>query len=128
MDFHDLNKYCPKGNFPTPFINQILHECAGSKVFAFMDEFLGYNLIQIKSEDQHKMKFICPWGTFPYQKIPFGLKNIRETFQRATTFVFHDLKNIVEAYLNDLVAHSHKSVDHPKHLQLVFEICFHYRI
>ena len=44
------------------------------------------------------------------------------------TFTFHDLKHIVEAYLDDLSTHSHKRVDHPKYLQLVFEICLHYRI
>ena len=65
-----------KDQFPTPFIDQILDECAGSEVFYFMDGFSGYNKIQIKYEDQHKMSFICPWGTFAYQKIPFGLKNI----------------------------------------------------
>jgi hypothetical protein len=59
MDFHDLNKACPKDNFPTPFIDQILDECAGSEVFYFMNEFLGYNQIQIKTKDQNKMTFIC---------------------------------------------------------------------
>ena len=32
-DFRDLNRACPKDNFPTPFIDQILDECAGSEVF-----------------------------------------------------------------------------------------------
>jgi hypothetical protein len=128
MEFHDLNKSCPKDNFLTPFIDQILDECAGSEVFSFMDGFSGYNQIQIKPEDQHKMEFICPWGTFTYQKMPFGLKNARETFQCAMTFTFHDLKHIVEAYLDDLAAHSRKRVDHSKHLRLVFERCRHYRI
>ena len=50
-----------------------------------MDSFFGYNQIQIKPEDQHKTAFICPWGTFAYQKIPFGLKNAGATFQRAMT-------------------------------------------
>jgi hypothetical protein len=44
------------------------------------------------------------------------------------TFSFHNLKHIVEAYLNDLAAQSRKRVDHPKHLWLVFERCFHYHI
>jgi hypothetical protein len=44
------------------------------------------------------------------------------------TFAFHDLKHIVEAYLDDLVAHSRKRVDHVIHLQLVFERCHYYRI
>jgi hypothetical protein len=128
MDFHELNKSCLKDNFLTPFINQILEECAGSEVFSFMDRFLQYNQIQIKPEDQHKLTFIFPWGTFTYRKMPFGLKNIRVTFQHVMTFAFHELKHIVEAYLDDLVAHSRKRVDHSKHLRLVFERCRHYRI
>jgi hypothetical protein len=79
-NFHDLNKACPKDNFPTPFINQIIDECVGCEYFSFMDGFLGYNQIQIKPKDQHKMAFICPWGTFVYRKIPFGLKNDGSTF------------------------------------------------
>ena len=43
IDFCDLNRACPKDNFPTPFIDQILDECAGSEVFFFMDGFYGYN-------------------------------------------------------------------------------------
>ena len=79
-NFRDLNKACPKDNYPTPFIEQIIDSCAGSEVFSFMDGFSGYNQIQIKLEDQHKTSFICPWGTFVYKKIPFGLKNAGATF------------------------------------------------
>jgi hypothetical protein len=103
MEFCDLNKACPKDNFPTPFIDQILDECAGSEIFSFMDRFSGYNQIQIKPKDQHKTTFIFPWGNFAYWKIPFGLKNVGETFQCAMTFAFHDLKHIVKAYLDDLL-------------------------
>jgi hypothetical protein len=128
MDFRDLNKDCPKDNFPTPFIDQILNKCVGSEVFYFMEKNLGYNQIQIKPKDQHKTTFICPWGTFVYWKIPFGLKNVGETFQHTMTFTFHNLKNIVEAYLDDLVAHSRKRVDHSLHLWIFFERCHYYRI
>ena len=38
-DFHDLNRAYPKDNFPTPFIDQILDECAGREFFYFMDGF-----------------------------------------------------------------------------------------
>jgi hypothetical protein len=95
INFRDLNKACSKDNFPTPFIDHILDECVGSEVFYFMDGFSGYNQIQIKPEDQHKMTFIHPWGTFSYRNMPFGLKNVGATFQRAMTLTFHDLKNIV---------------------------------
>jgi hypothetical protein len=41
--YHDLNKACPKDNYPTPFIDQIIDNCAGSVIFSFMDGFSGYN-------------------------------------------------------------------------------------
>ena len=110
IDFHDLNKSFPKDNYPTPFIDQIIDACAGSEVFSFMDGFFGYNQIQIKPKDQHKTAFICPWGTFAYKKMPFRLKNAGATFQRAMNFAFHDIKAIVEPYLDDLPAHSRKKL------------------
>jgi hypothetical protein len=116
MDFCDLNKACPKDNFPTPFIDQIIDECAGCESFSFIDDFFGYNQIQIKNEEQHKTNFICPRGTFVYQNMPFGLKNAGATFQWAMCFTFHDLKHIVEAYLDDLASCSRKRSDHPAHL------------
>jgi hypothetical protein len=51
MEFHDLNKACPKDNFPTPLIDHILDECMGRKLFPFMDRFSRYNQIQIKPKD-----------------------------------------------------------------------------
>ena len=88
-----------------------------------MDGFSGYNQIQIKPKDQHKTAFICPWGTFAYWKMPFGLKNAGATFQWAMTLIFHDFKSIIEVFLDDLAAHSHMRMRHSYHLRLVFEIC-----
>ena len=85
-----------------------------------MDGFSIYNQIQIKPEDQHKTTFICPWGTFTYKKMAFGLKNVEATFQQEMKFSFHDIKNIVEPYLDDLPAHSHKRMNHPNYLRLIF--------
>ena len=93
-----------------------------------MDGFSGYNKIQIKPEDQHKIAFICHWGTFTYKKMPIGLKNAGATFQQAMNFSFHDIKAIAEPYLDDLLAHSRKRIDHPDHLRLIFERCKYYKI
>ena len=71
-----------------------------------MDGVSGYNRIEIMPIDQHKTTFSCPWGTFSYRKLPFGLKNIEATFQRAMSYDFHYIKNIMEPYLDDLPAHS----------------------
>ena len=60
--------------------------------------------------------------------MPFGLKNARATFQWAMTLIFHDLKTIIEVYLDDLATHSHLRVRHPYHLRLVFERCHYYQV
>jgi hypothetical protein len=60
--------------------------------------------------------------------MPFGLKNVGATFQRAMSFSFHDLKHIVEVYINDLASCSRKRSDHPTHLRLIFERCHYYQI
>ena len=80
VDYHDINRACPKDNYPTLFIDHIIDECAGNEIFSFMDGFSGYNQINISPADQHKMTFICLWGTFAYKKLPFGLKNGGATF------------------------------------------------
>ena len=120
-EFRDLNKACPKDNYPMPFIDQIIDAYVGSEVFLFMDGFSRYNQIQIKSEDQHKIAFICPWGTFTYKKIPFGLKNVGDTFQCGMNFSFQDINNIVKSYLDDHLARSRKRRDHLDRLHLIFE-------
>jgi hypothetical protein len=123
VDYRDINKSCPKENFPTPFIDQIVNDCVGSEIFSLMDGFSGYNQINIAPEDQHKMTFICPWGTFAYRKLPFGLKNAGATFQRAMSYAFHDIKHIVQPYLDDFPAHSLRRYDHPNHLRAIFVRC-----
>jgi hypothetical protein len=128
VDYRDLNKACPKENYPTPFIDQIIDNYMGSVIFSFMDGFSGYNQIEILPADQHKTAFICPWGTFAYRNIPFGLKNAGATFQRAMSYAFHDIKHIAEPYLDDLPAHSSNRPDHIGHLRAIFLRCRFYRI
>jgi hypothetical protein len=116
IDYRDINKACPKDNFPTPFVDQIVDDSAGREIFSLMDGFSVYNQINIVHEDQHKNTFIYPWGTFAYRKLPFGLKNAGTNFQCAISYAFHDINNIMQPYLDDLLSHSMCRVDHPIHL------------
>jgi hypothetical protein len=93
-----------------------------------MDGFSGYNQIQIHPADQYKTAFITPWGTFAYRVMPFGLKNASATFQRAMTYIFHDLAAIILAYLDDLTARSKKRTQHLDDLRIIFQRCRQYNI
>jgi len=66
IDYRDINRAYPKDNYLTPYIDQIIDDCAGSEIFSFMDGFSGYNQINFLPSDQPKSTFICPWGTFAY--------------------------------------------------------------
>jgi hypothetical protein len=60
VDYRDINKACPKDNYPTPFFDQIVDDCVESEIFSLMDGFSSYNQINILPTDQHKTSFIFP--------------------------------------------------------------------
>jgi hypothetical protein len=128
VDYRDNNKAWPKDKFPTPFVDQIVDDYARSEIFSLMDGFSGYNQINIVPTDQHKTAFICPWGTFAYRKLPFDLKNFGATFQCVMSYAFHDIKHIVQPYIDYLPTHSMCHVDHPIHLRAIFLRCRFYHI
>lgn len=119
VSYRDINKACPKENYPTLYIDQIVDNYARNEIFSFMNGFFGYNQINILPTHQYKTAFICPWGTFSYCKLPFGLKNVCATFHREMSYTFHDIKHIVQPYLDNLPAHSMKWQDHLLHLKAI---------
>ena len=80
VDFRDLNKACPKDDFPLPHIDVIVDSVASSTMYSFMDGFSGYNQIMMAVIDKIKTAFITKWGTYCYKVMPFGLKNAGATY------------------------------------------------
>eukprot|EP00253_Pinus_taeda_P006586 PITA_06586 len=91
---------------------------------SMLDGFSGYNQILVHPDDQEKTAFTTPWGTFMYAKMPFGLMNAGETFQRAMDIAFAEEKDkSVVVYLEDITIFSNKEEDHLKHLERVLLKC-----
>ena len=71
-------------------------------IFCFLDGYSGYNQIAIASEDQEKTTFNCPYGTFAFKRIPFGLCNAPGTFQRCMIAIFSDMvEKSIEIFMDD---------------------------
>nr|GFC49733.1 reverse transcriptase domain-containing protein [Tanacetum cinerariifolium] len=91
IDYKKLNKATRKDHFPLPFMDQMLERLAGNEYYYFLDGFSGYFQIPIDLKDQEKTTFTCPYGTFAYKRMPFGLCNASGTFQRCMMALFHDM-------------------------------------
>ncbi|XP_019056122.1 PREDICTED: uncharacterized protein LOC109115929 [Nelumbo nucifera] len=121
IDFTDLNKACPKDNFPLPRIDQFIDATASHELLSFMDAFSGYNQIRMHPNDQKKTTFITDCDLYCYKVMPFGLKNVGATYQRLVNEVFkNQLERNVEAYIGDMLVKSIKAEHHLIDLKEVF--------
>ncbi|GJR73831.1 reverse transcriptase domain-containing protein [Tanacetum coccineum] len=91
IDYRKLNEATRKDHFPLPFMDQMLERLVGNEYYCFLDGFSGYFQIPIDLKDQEKTTFTCPYGTFAYRRMPFGLCNALGTFQRCMMAIFHDM-------------------------------------
>ncbi|GJU12487.1 reverse transcriptase domain-containing protein [Tanacetum coccineum] len=102
IDYRKLNEATRKDHFPLPFMDQMLERLAGNEYYCFLDGFSGYFQIPIDPHDQEKTTFTCPYGTFAYHRIPFGLCNAPGMFQRCMMAIFHDMiEKMMEVFMDD---------------------------
>lgn len=124
IDYRKLNSATRKDHFPLPFIDQMLERLAGYFYYCFLDGYLGYNQIVIDPEDQDKTTFTCPFGTFAFRKMPFGLCNAPATFQRCMMSIFSDyIENIIEVFMDDFSVYGNSFDNCLENLTLVLKRC-----
>ncbi|GJV43305.1 hypothetical protein Tco_1427841 [Tanacetum coccineum] len=75
IDYRKLNEATRKDHFSLPFMDQMLERLAGNDYYCFLNRFSGYFQIPIDPKDQEKTTFTCPYRTFAYRRMPFGLCN-----------------------------------------------------
>ena len=98
-------------------------------MLSLLDGLFGYNQVLVAKEYHLKMTFQTKWGTYAYDKMPFGLINAGATFQRAMDNAFIGLINkFIVVYLNDIMVYSKNQEDHVSHLKAIFERCQWYEI
>ena len=124
IDYRLLNLVTRKDHFPLPFMDQMLERLAGHSYYCFLDGYSGYNQIPIAPEDQEKITFTCPFGTFSYKRIPFGLYNAPATFQRCMLNIFSDMvERFMEVFMDDFSIYGESFDQCLSNLEKVFIRC-----
>ncbi|CAH8608971.1 unnamed protein product [Schistosoma mattheei] len=119
-DYRRLNAKTIPDRYPLPHIHDLTATLKGTTVFSKIDLVKAYNQIPMATDDIPKTAIITPFGLYEFLRMPFGLRNAAQTFQRFIDDVFRGL-NFVHAYVDDCLIASPDRETHLKHLDLVFE-------
>ncbi|GKF25884.1 reverse transcriptase domain-containing protein, partial [Tanacetum coccineum] len=102
IDYPKLNDATRKNHFSLSFMDQMLERLAGNEYYCFLDGFSRYFQIPINPQDQEKTTFTCPYGTFSYRRMLFGLCNAPGMFQRCMMAIFYDMiEETMEVFMDD---------------------------
>ena len=122
--YRKLNTATRKDHYPLPFIDQMLDKLARHSHYCFLDGYSGYNKIEIAPEDQEKSTFTCPYGTFAFIRMPFGLCNASSTFQICMMSIFSNLvEEVMEIFMDDFSVYGFGFQDCLKNLETVLQRC-----
>ena len=124
IDYRKLNASTRKDHFPLPFIDQMLERLAGKSHYCCLDGYSGFHQIPVAPEDQDKTTFTCPFGTFAYRRMPFGLCNAPATFQRCMVSIFSEyVESIIEVFMDDFTVYGNSFEECLANLTKVLKRC-----
>ena len=120
-DFLRLNLQTTPDRYTCPNMVDLTARLAGCTVFSKLDLRKGYHQVPVKPKHVHKTAICTPFGLFEFIRMPFGLRNGGQTFQRLMDEIMCGLP-FVFAYLDEVLIASHTHKEHVQHLQQVLTI------
>lgn len=118
-DYRQLNLMTQRDAYPIPNILDVQNCLHGKKVFSKLDMLKGFWQVPMAEQDIPKTAVITPLGLFEFKRMPFGLRNSSNTFQRVMNEAFRDMKDVF-VYVDDLLVASENREKHEEVLNAVF--------
>lgn len=119
-DYRRLNDVTTPDRYPVPHLQDFTSNLAGATVFSKIDLVRAYHHIPVNSEDIPKTAVITPFGLFEFLRMPYGLKNAAQAFQRLMDTVLQGLPYVF-VYLDDILIASSNYRDHLLHIREVLQ-------
>jgi hypothetical protein len=102
----------------------MLERLANHFFFYYLDGYSSSHQISIHPDDQSKTTFTCPYGTFAYKRMSFGLCNAPTSFQRCMMVIFSDLiEKVMEVFMDDFSVYGKTFTDCMANLDKVSKRC-----
>ena len=120
-DYRRLNQATEDDRYPLLHIHSFNSQLKGATIFSKIDLAKGYHQIPMADEDVCKTAIITPFGLFEFLRMPFGLKNAAQAFQRLMDSIFGDIPYAF-VYLDDILVASQTRQEHFAHLRQVFAL------